>query len=177
MRLGDALGITVGQLNLKRRFIYLPKTKNTGPRAVYVPKALALALSNQPPRPIRGAGLATPRRGQVGRGQKDAGTPFLSRPAEARLFRFHAGGYLRKLLKQAMEQCGLSFPRRQAGFHIFCHTYGTWMHRYGGLDNFGLTRTDRWKDPRSADRYRHTEVSEESRRADLLPIEPKAKRR
>jgi hypothetical protein len=51
------------------------------------------------------------------------------------------------------------------------------MHRYGELDTFGLTRTNRWADPRSADRYRHTEVSEESRRADWLPVEPEGRAR
>ena len=60
------------------------------------------------------------------------------------------------MLKLTLATCGLVFPRRQGGFHLFCHTYGTWMHRYGRLDSFGLARTDRWKDPRSADRYRHT---------------------
>ena len=62
-----------------------------------------------------------------------------------------------------------AFPRRQGGFHIFCHTYGSWMHRFGELDTHGLTRTGRWADPDSADRYVHTQASEEARRADLLP--------
>ena len=178
MRLGDALGLRLGQVNLKRQFIYLPKTKNSEPRAVYLPKALVVAFGNQPARPVRGAGLRrNPKRGEVGRSRADAGIGFLRRHGDARLFRFHAGGYLRTQLKRAMKAAGLCFPRRQGGFHLFCHTYGTWMHRYGGLDNFGLTRTDRWKDPRSADRYRHTGVSEESRRAALLPVEKKPGRR
>jgi hypothetical protein len=46
------------------------------------------------------------------------------------------------MLKLTLATCGLVFPRRQGGFHLFCHTYGTWMHRYGGLDSFGLARTD-----------------------------------
>jgi hypothetical protein len=33
----------------------------------------------------------------------------------------------------------------------------------------GLTRTGRWKDPDSADRYNHTMASPEARRADLMP--------
>jgi hypothetical protein len=74
------------------------------------------------------------------------------------------------MLKLTLATCGLVFPRRQGGFHLFCHTYGTWMHRYGGLDSFGIARTDRWKDPRSADRYRHTAASKEARRADVLPV-------
>jgi hypothetical protein len=44
------------------------------------------------------------------------------------------------------------------------------MHNYAGLDTYGLTRTGRWKDPDSADRYRHTIASPEARRADLLPV-------
>ena len=51
------------------------------------------------------------------------------------------------------------------------------MHRFGELDTFGLTRTARWKDPRSADRCKHTRVSEESRRADWLPTERKVGRK
>ena len=44
------------------------------------------------------------------------------------------------------------------------------MHRYNGLDNFALTRTGRWLDPRSAERYLHTEVNAEARLADMLPV-------
>jgi hypothetical protein len=65
--------------------------------------------------------------------------------------------------------------RRQGGFHLFCHTYGTWTRHYGNLDTVGLTRTGRWKDPASADRYRHTITSPEARRADLMPT-PNARR-
>ena len=41
---------------------------------------------------------------------------------------------------------------------------GTWL---------GLTRTGRWKDPESADRYNHTIASPEARRADLMPVAKK----
>jgi hypothetical protein len=51
------------------------------------------------------------------------------------------------------------------------------MHRFGELDTFGLTHMARWKDPRSADRYKRTRVSEESRRADWLPTERKVRRK
>jgi hypothetical protein len=44
------------------------------------------------------------------------------------------------------------------------------MKRFGRLDTYGLTRTGRWKDPDSADRYNHTEASWEARQADLLPV-------
>lgn len=68
------------------------------------------------------------------------GVSFFERGPDEKLFRFHIGGRLRKLLAQAMKRAGLKFPRRQGGFHLFCHTYGTWMTRYGGLDTYGLVR-------------------------------------
>ena len=49
------------------------------------------------------------------------------------------------------------------------------MHQWRDLDTFGLTRTNRWADPASADRYVHTLASEEARRSDLLPT-PTSKR-
>ena len=100
----------------------------------------------------------------------DAGVPFLDRDPDEKLFRFHIGGRLRKMLTLAMKRAGLKFPPRQGGFHLFCHTYGTWMTRYGELDTYGLTRTGRWIDPDSADRYNHTIASPEARRADLMPV-------
>src|SRR5437773_9209431 len=33
MRISEALGVTLGQLNLKRGYIYLPRTKNNEPPA------------------------------------------------------------------------------------------------------------------------------------------------
>jgi hypothetical protein len=99
---------------------------------------------------------------------------FSNEARTAKLFRFHASGRPRGLPARALKQARLSFPRRQGGFHLFCHTYGTRMHHYGQLDTFGLVRTNRWKHPDSADRYRHTRVSEEARRADWLPVPQKA---
>ena len=98
--------------------------------------------SRQPPRrgrPRKAAG-ETLANGVAGRSQRDAGVSFLERGPDEKLFRFHIGGRLRKLLAQAMKRAGLKFPRRQGGFHLFCHTYGTWMTRYGGLDTCGLVR-------------------------------------
>jgi integrase len=170
MRINECLAVTLNRVNVKRATIYLPKTKNSEARTVHLPPILVRALQSQPPRPVRGKGIENPKRGQVGRTMLDAGLPFLERPGNARLFRFHAGSPLREKLKRAMEVAKLSFPRRQCGFHLMCHTYGTWMHRYGGLDNFGLTRTERWLDPRSADRYMHTDVNAEALRANALPV-------
>jgi integrase len=144
MRLGEALKIKLAQLDLERRAIYLPETKNSHARTVHLPPFIVTTLANHPRK--------------------------LTRDSGQRLFRFHASGHLRNMLKTATAKAGLSFPRRQCGFHLFCHTYGTWMHRFGGLDNFALSRTDRWRDPRSAEIYLHTEVNSEARQADVLPI-------
>jgi integrase len=179
MRLSEALAVRVGQIDLKRQFLYVPKTKNREPRAVYLPAVLVQALRRQPPRPARPRASETQTlpNGAGGRSRVDAGVPFLKRSKESRLFRFHAGGALRDMLNQAKGAAGITLPRRQGGFHVFCHSYGTWMRRYGSLDTYGLTRTGRWKDPASADRYSHTEVSSESRQAALLPVESQRKSR
>lgn len=171
-RLGEALRAELRHLQLHRRYLYLPDSKTGEPRGVYLPAWLVEAFRAQPPREPRlliergQKGFIT---GGGGRSVQDAGVPFLERAPDAKLFRFHNGGALRQMLKDAMTAAGLSFPRRQGGFHIFCHTYGSWMHRFGGLDRHGLARTGRWKDPDSADGYVHTQESEEARRADLLP--------
>ena len=58
-------------------------------------------------------------------------------------------------------------------FHTFCHTYGTWMRRYGGRDTKGLVGTGRWKSEQSASRYAHVVPGEDAMAAVRLPS-PKA---
>jgi hypothetical protein len=142
---------------------------------VFLPPVVVRAFRATPPR-IRRPSKATAERalgrGGPGRNQTDAGIAFLARDPNAKLFRFHQSGHLRELLATAMRNAGLSYPPRQGGFHLFCHTYGSWMVRYANLDNFGLTRTGRWKDPRSAEVYVHTEINSEARLAAVLPTPP-----
>jgi integrase len=142
MRLGDALGIMCRNVNLENQTALLPVTKNGRPRLVYLPQVVIEELRRLP----RG----------------------LDR--EGRLFRFHNGGRLRNLLKMTLSEAGVRLPERVA-FHIFCHTWATWMRQHGGLDTYDLVRTDRWSDPVSANRYAHVVLSEQSRKAELLPIE------
>jgi integrase len=158
-RLSEPLRACLRHLNLKEALLYVPDTKNGEPRPVHLPPALIKAFRAMPPRPKRIGG----------RSQQDAGTPFLERSPNARLFRFHSGGHLRDMLTEAMNRTGLSFPPREGGFHIFCHTYGTWITRYGGLDTEGLVRTKRWKNAESAARYAHTATSYEARQSDRFP--------
>jgi integrase len=143
MRLSECLGVLVGQTDLARQTIYLPQTKNNDPRNVHLPPELVTALANHP----RG----------------------LDRHEADRLIRYHAGGRLRDMLKDAMKKAGLSFPRRQCGFHLLRHTWATWMRRYGGIDTSGLVETGAWRDAKSAARYEHLDTTEEARKADKLP--------
>jgi integrase len=173
MRLGDATEEALLRgLKLDQALLYLGTTKNSEPRPVHLPPIVVEAFRKAPPRPARprkaaGTMLAN---GAAGRSRAGAGVPFLDRHPDEKLFRFCKGGRLYKMLYLALDRAKVVLPRRMRGFHIFCHTYGTWMHRYGGLDTYGLTRTGRWKDPDSADRYKHTMASAEARRADLLPV-------
>jgi integrase len=86
----------------------------------------------------------------------------------SRVFKFAKGGHLYSLLKTAAFRAGVDLPQRSA-FHIFRHTYATWMRREAGLDTKGLVATGAWKDRKSADRYEHVLVTEEARKAVLLP--------
>lgn len=83
-------------------------------------------------------------------------------------FRFAKGGHLYSVLRAVAFRAGVDLPRRSA-FHILRHTYATWMRRYGKADLQGLLSTDRWKDPKSVQRYTHVVVSEEAQRAIDLP--------
>jgi hypothetical protein len=166
--LSDPLRAKVRDLKLGRSLLHVPDTKNGEPRPVQTVKALReLPPRLERPRKSVGTVLAN---GAAGRARASAGVAWLERPGDEKLFRFHNGGRLRDMLALAIKRAGLSFPRRQGAFHLFCHTYGTWMHNYAGLDTYALTRTGRWKDPASADRYNHTMASPEAMRADLLPV-------
>jgi integrase len=144
MRLGEAMSITLAQVDLEGQKIYLPKTKNSEARRVHLTPDLVVALANHP--------------------------HGLERDPKERLIRFHVSGHLRDMLTKAMAAAGVSFPRRQRGFHLFRHTWATWMRRYGGLDTSGLLETGAWRDRSSAARYEHLDATEEAQKANLLPV-------
>lgn len=150
MRLSEPLRLCRRHITLRRLdgTALLERTKNSKPRLVYLPPAIIDDVKDLC------RGLA---------------------PGD-RLFTFHQGGRLRDLLTMTMHKANVTLPRRVA-FHVFCHTWATWMRQHGGLDTYDLVRTDRWTDPDSADRYAHVVLSEQSRRATLLPVEKKRRRR
>lgn len=139
-RLSDALDLPCHRLMLSESFAYFEETKNDLPRGVHLPPNLVASLANHP------LGL-------------ERGTE--------KVFRFRKNGRLYALMAKVKKAAGpdLDFVT----FHVFCHTWATWMRRYGKIDARGLVSTGRWKDAKSVARYEHVVVSEESMRADLLP--------
>jgi integrase len=146
LRLSEALHLTWNDVRLQDGFAYVPTTKNDEPRAVFLPPVAVAVLANSEQR--------------VGPG---------------RCFRFNKSGHLYSLLKATAFKASVDLPERSA-FHILRHTYATWMRRYAGADSHALIATGAWKDRKSVDRYTHTIVTEEAKRAALLPT-PKIKLR
>jgi integrase len=158
-RISEALRLNCNELRLSEAFSFHRQTKNGDPRAVFLPPVLVAQLANHP----RGLERGTQR-----------------------VFRFHQGGSLRYLLLSGcMIACGLPKPKRVkkgktpakekfeldfVNFHTFCHTYGTWMRRYGKRDVKGLVGTGRWKSEQSASRYAHVVPGEDAAMAVLLPV-------
>lgn len=147
-RLSEALRLTCDDTRIAENFCYLGKTKNGDPRGVHLPPIVVAALANHP----RG----------------------LDRPGE-RVFRFTKSGRLYLLWRRTVAASGVAIPKGIA-FHIWCHTWATWMRRYAGSDTQGLVGTGRWRDAKSAARYEHVVANEEAVRADLLPVPPRTKR-
>ncbi len=153
-RIGEALALKWEQVSLDDRLAYIETSKNDDPRTVKLTEELCDLLAPH---------------------KKTAG----------KVFRFHQGGHRNFLFLNAkVTACGLPAikrPRRRqrmvippyryswVTFHTFCHTWATWMRRFGGADLQALVATGRWRDERSAKRYTHTAAHEEWDRVDSLP--------
>ena len=149
-RLGEALALQWA--DIIDGTTYIRTSKNEDPRTVRLRDDLASALEKR-------------------------------RKPEGSVFPFHYGGQLKVLLKRATcLACGVAPPKRNVpspmhrlrwvNFHTFCHTWATWMRRYGGADIKDLVATGRWRDERSAHRYTHVVAREAWERAERLPAMP-----
>jgi integrase len=138
-RLSEALRIRIGDVRRDESFVFIGKTKNGEPRPVHLPPVVIAEL--------------------------EAFADRFDKPADT-LFRFRKNGALYHLMKETRARASLT---KHVSFHTLRHTWATWMRRYGGLDTKGLVATGAWADQKSAARYEHVVVSEESQRADLLP--------
>jgi integrase len=153
-RIGEALALKWEQVSLNDRLAYIETSKNEDPRTAKMTQELCDLLEPH---------------------KKPSG----------KVFRFHQGGHRNFIFLNAkVTACGLppvKRPKRKqkqivppyrfewVTFHTFCHTWATWMRRFGGADLQGLVATGRWRDERSAARYTHTAAHEEWNRTDLLP--------
>ncbi|MFC0243641.1 tyrosine-type recombinase/integrase [Rhodopseudomonas telluris] len=157
-RISEAMALRWEQVDFDLGVAYIATSKNDDPRTVLLQAELREEMRT----------FAGDRRtGQV--------------------FPFRRGGGLKDRLTRAkLHVCGIVPKPRHGketkadrripphrlswvGFHTFCHTWATWMRRYGRADVQGLVATGRWRDPRSAARYAHVAAREEWGRVDSLP--------
>jgi integrase len=158
-RIGEALALRWERVSLEDRAAYIETSKNEDPRTVKLTTEVCALLEPH-----------TESSGKV--------------------FRFKQGGHRNFIFLNAkVAACGLApvaRPKRRqkqvvppyrfdwVTFHTFCHTWATWMRRFGGADLQALVSTGRWRDERSAKRYTHVASHEEWDRVDSLPTSGKS---
>jgi integrase len=98
----------------------------------------------------------------------DALAPLQRAPGD-KVFRLTKSGRLYTMLAKAEKAAGVVIPDRLA-FHIFRHTWATWMRRHAGLDTAALVETGAWKSRKGASVYEHLDASEEAKKVLRLPV-------
>jgi len=157
-RISEALRLRWEHVQFDQGLAYIGRTKNDDPRTVKLQKDLLEEMR-----------------------------AFADGATHGPVFPFRRGGGLKdRLVRAKLAVCGIKpKPRKRGetpadrrvpphrlssvGFHTFCHTWATWMRRYGGADLQSLVGTGRWRDPRSAARYAHVVAREEWSMVDRLP--------
>jgi integrase len=152
-RLNEALSLTWADVDLLEARALIYQTKTEGARTAFLPDQVVAALG-----PLHAAEKA--------RGAKPAKVGKNPR----RVFGLTKCGRIYTWLQAAADAAGVPIPDRVA-FHLFRHTWATWMRRYGGMDTAGLVETGAWKSRVSASVYEHLDATVEGRKAALLPFD------
>lgn len=154
-RRNEPFQLQIGQIDWQRGIAIFGKTKNGNPRFMLLHNLLLDRLRRL-------------------KGDRTEGPIFTMRPG---------GGLKDKLLRAKLAAEGRDMPKRTkkgsrrqpahryswVTFHVFRHTFATWMRAYGGADALGLVATGNWTDPRSAARYAHVVPRDEWDRVKKLP--------
>jgi integrase len=147
MRLGEALALRCGDIDLSRSELILRRTKNGDPRMVYLPPRVVAALANHP-------------RGLTAEERAAAENPRLR---SDRVFRYTKNQALNAEARAIYRAAGVD--PGDAPFHVLRHTWATWMVQIG----VDLVATKAWRSETSARVYTHFVTSEEAKKADALP--------
>lgn len=148
VRLSEALRLKWEDVDLNNSRAEIGKTKNGLPITVYLTAGVVSTLA------VHNTGPRYAKNGQV--------------------FGITKCGRLYSLLREATERSGVILQPRSA-FHILRHTHITWRRLYAGQDTRALLAVGLHKDPRMVERYTHLDITEEARKADLLPTPRRAK--
>ena len=146
-RIGEALDLRCKDVNLSESRALILQTKTEAARTAFLPPPIIAALTALP------AGLER---------------------SDERVFGWRPSGKLYDRLEAVAKAAGVPIPDGVA-FHIFRHTWGTWMRRYAGLDTAGLVETGTWKSRKSASIYEHLDATAEGRKAAMLPTKTVAR--
>jgi integrase len=149
-RAGEALWLDWDNVDLKRRHVIFPKTKNGDSRGVPLHERVVVALANLPH-----------REGEVFRRPDGLG---YERPADEDDENRSAGSRIKTAFGGACRRAGIT------NFHPHdCrHTFATW-HYAKNRDLTALMRLGGWRDIKSVIRYMHTNVDELRNSIDQLP--------
>lgn len=91
---------------------------------------------------------------------------------EGQVFKYSDYNMVNKEIKRI---CKIQKLPYKSSHKVGSHTYATLMRRYAGSDSVGLVATGRWKDPRSTEIYAHAKLTDEAKKASLLPTQSGAK--
>ena len=147
-RVGEALWLDWRNLDLARRHVVFPKTKNGETRGIPLHDRVIVALANLPH-----------REGEVFR--RPDGLPY-ERPKRAD--DFSAGSRIKKAFAGACKRAGIA----DFSAHGCRHTWATW-HYAANRDISALMRLGGWKSTAMVMRYAHANVDEHRHTIDRLP--------